>query len=42
MTAGEIVVKKVHTSENPADMLTKPLPVAKFKHFLNLAGVYNT
>ena len=39
VAAGDIVVKKVHTSENPADMLTKPLPVAKFELCLNLVGV---
>jgi len=27
---GELVVKKVHTSENPTNMLTKTLPIAKF------------
>ncbi|KAH0754754.1 hypothetical protein KY290_025024 [Solanum tuberosum] len=42
MTKGEIVVKKVQTSENPVDMLTKPLSLAKFKHFLHLSSVYNT
>ena len=40
IAAGEIVVKKVHTSENPADMLTKPLPIAKFEHCLGLVGVH--
>jgi len=39
VAAGEIVVKKVHTSENPADMLTKPLLMAKFKHCLNLVSI---
>ena len=39
VAAGDIVVKKVHTSENPADMLTKSLPVAKFELCLNLVGV---
>jgi len=34
-------VKKVHTSENPVDMLTKPLPIAKFEHCLGLVGVHN-
>ena len=38
---GEIVVKKVHTSENPADMLTKPLPITKFEHCLDLVGVHS-
>ena len=36
VAAGEIVTRKVHTSENPADMLTKPLPIAKFEHCLDL------
>lgn len=39
ISQGEIAVKKVHTSENPADMLTKPLPITKFEHCLNLVGV---
>ncbi len=39
VAAGEIVVKKVHTSDNPADMLTKPLSIAKFEHCLDLVGV---
>ncbi|XP_059294597.1 secreted RxLR effector protein 161-like [Lycium ferocissimum] len=37
--AGEIVVKKFHTSENSADMFTKPLAITKFKHCLDLVGV---
>lgn len=32
---GDIVVSKVDTKDNPADMMTKPLPIAKFEHFLN-------
>ena len=39
--AREIVVRKVHTSENPTDMLTKPLPIAKFEHCLDLVGVHS-
>ena len=35
----EIIVKKVHTLENPTDMLNKPLPISKFKHCLDLVGV---
>ncbi|PHT53674.1 hypothetical protein CQW23_08136 [Capsicum baccatum] len=34
----EITVEKIHTTENPADMLTKPLPAAKFDHCLDLAA----
>jgi len=39
---GDISVEKIHTVENPADMLTKPLPSAKFNHCLNLAGIIHT
>ncbi|KAK7244251.1 hypothetical protein RIF29_39070 [Crotalaria pallida] len=41
VTVGEVVVEKIHTSENPADMLTKPLPNTKFHHCLDLGGLYN-
>ncbi|KAL9239955.1 hypothetical protein vseg_014225 [Gypsophila vaccaria] len=34
-----IVVKKVGTADNPADMFTKPVPPSKFKHCLNLLNV---
>ena len=37
----EIVVRKVHTSENPANMLTKPLLIAKFEHCLDLVGIHD-
>lgn len=36
---GEVVVKKIHTDDNPADMLTKSLPIAKLQHCLDLVGV---
>ena len=36
---GDIVVSKVSTHDNPADMMTKALPVAKFEHCLDLVGV---
>ena len=39
--AREIIVKKVHTLENPTDMLSKPLPIAKFEHCLDLIGVHS-
>ena len=41
IVAREIVVRKVHTSENPIDILTKPLPIAKFEHCLDLVGIHN-
>ncbi|XP_048490429.1 secreted RxLR effector protein 161-like [Beta vulgaris subsp. vulgaris] len=34
-----IVVKKVGTADNPADMFTKPVAVRKFKHCLDLLNV---
>ncbi|KAG8503208.1 hypothetical protein CXB51_001211 [Gossypium anomalum] len=37
---GDIVVSKISTSENPADMMTKSLPVTKFEHCLDLVGVH--
>ena len=42
VVVGEIMVEKIHTSENPADMLTKPLPITKFEHCLDLVGLYST
>jgi len=41
VVAGEVVVRKVHTSKNLADMLTKALPIAKFEHCLDLVGVHS-
>ena len=37
---GDIVDNKVSTHDNPADMMTKALPVAKFEHCLDLVGVH--
>jgi len=34
-------VKKIHTLDNPADMLSKPLPITKFQHCLDLVGVHS-
>ena len=31
--------KKIKTEENPADMMTKVVPVVKFKHCLNLINI---
>uniref|UniRef100_A0A2N9FA36 CCHC-type domain-containing protein n=1 Tax=Fagus sylvatica TaxID=28930 RepID=A0A2N9FA36_FAGSY len=39
IVTGDIVLEKVHTSENAADMLTKPITTAKFKHCLDLVNV---
>ena len=35
---GEIIVHKISTEDNPADMLTKTLPTAKFKKCLDIIG----
>ncbi|KAG8498115.1 hypothetical protein CXB51_006865 [Gossypium anomalum] len=37
---GDIVVSKISTHENPADMMTKSLPITKFEHYLDLVGVH--
>ena len=39
LVAKSIVLLKVHTSENAADMLTKPVTRDKFKHCLDLLHV---
>ena len=39
IVTGDIVLEKVHTSENAADMLTKAVTTAKFKHCLDLVNV---
>ena len=36
---GVIVVKKIMTEKNPADMMTKPVPLAKLKLYLSTIGV---
>jgi hypothetical protein len=35
----ELLLEKIYTSENAADMLTKPIIVDKFKHCLDLTNV---
>ena len=37
----QVELVKISTHENPADMLTKALPSAKFKFCLNLVGFYD-
>ena len=36
VSSGELLLKKIHTSENAADMLTKSVTMEKFKHCLDL------
>jgi hypothetical protein len=35
----ELLLEKIYTSENAADMLTKPITSDKFKHCLDLTNV---
>ena len=35
----EIVLQKIHTTENPADMLTKVVTGVKFEHCLDLVNI---
>ena len=41
VSQGDVTVKKIGTVTNPIDMLTKSLPIIKFKHYLDLVGVYS-
>ena len=34
-------IKKIGTADNPADMMTKPIPSRKFEYCLELLGVQN-
>ena len=36
---GSVVVQKIPTEDNPVDMITKLVPVAKFRHCLDLSSV---
>ncbi|KAM2303958.1 hypothetical protein ACFXTH_023714 [Malus domestica] len=36
---GDILLQKIGTADNPADMLTKPVSLLKFKHCLDLIGI---
>lgn len=35
MERGEVELEKISTQDNPADMLTKPVPRLKFQHGLD-------
>jgi hypothetical protein len=39
VTQDDIIMKKIAIEENPANMLTKPVPILKFKHCLDLISV---
>jgi hypothetical protein len=36
---GKLQVRKISTHDNPADMMTKPVPVAKFELCSSLVGI---
>ena len=36
---GEIIIQKIRTTENPADMMTKVVTAVKFKHCLDLVNI---
>jgi hypothetical protein len=39
VATAELLLEKIHTSENAIDMLTKPITTDKFKHCLDLTNV---
>lgn len=41
MAQGDIIVKKVATSKNPAEMLTKLVNLLNFKHCLDLTDIHS-
>lgn len=42
VSEGAILVKKIVIAENPTNMMTKPIPTVKFKHYLELIGFGST
>jgi hypothetical protein len=38
--SGELLLEKIHTSENAVDMLMKHVTADKFKHCLDLTNVF--
>ena len=39
VNTGNVKVMKISTEDNPADMMTKPLPNTKFQHCLKIVNV---
>ena len=37
--SGKVMVKKIHTDDNLANIITKPMTAIKFRKCLNLMGV---
>ena len=42
IACGEIQVMKIGTTDNPVDMMTKPLPPTKFDFCSDLVGLCNS
>jgi hypothetical protein len=40
ITYGRLNVPKISTHDNPSDMMTKPVPVAKFELCSSLVDIY--
>ena len=40
VSSDELLIEKIHTFENAADMLTKPVTTEKFKHCLDLINIF--
>ena len=41
ISQGDVIVTKIGTADNPADILIKSLSITKFKHCLDLVGIYS-
>ena len=39
VSSGELLLKKIYTSKNVADMMTKPVTTKKFKYCLDLINI---
>ena len=39
VSSGELLLEKIHTSENAIEMLTKFVTTEKFKHYLDLINI---
>jgi hypothetical protein len=42
VSTGDLLLEKIHNSENAVDMLTKLITANKFKHYLDLINVSNS
>ena len=40
ISSGELLLEKIHTSENATDMLTKSVIIENFKHCLDLINIF--